>query len=160
MAASRYTSRQTSVVFEDATGTPLTVTIGPGAGDLSIGEYNAENAEHITKLNRGVFDGFVLGDDLTQDCSLTIELINQSITDASNDRVWDVINKTGSFAAGVTVDPSGAIWAWKCTVTMTDSTTTSTVVLPVCEGGVSVSEGKEGNSLSISFRNHGAITVT
>ena len=149
----RWTSRLTSVRFEDSLGAGL--TIGPGAGDLNVGEENAENAEHIKKLDRGRHDGFVLGDDLVQEFSITVELENQSITDAAAARVTDFMKRQNFFSAASSVDPT--IWAFKCIVTMTDGVTVAVKTLPICEGGVTFAEAKEGHSLSISGRNHGSI---
>ena len=97
----RWTSRLTTVRFEDSLGAGL--TIGPGAGDLSTGEENAENAEHIRKLDRGVFDGFVIGDDLEQDVSITVELENASLTDATADRVKDFVMKRNKYSGATSL---------------------------------------------------------
>jgi hypothetical protein len=149
----RWTSRLTSVRFEDALGAGL--TIGPGPGDLNIGEVNAENAEHIKKLDRGKHDGFVLGDDLVQECSITVELENQSLTDAAAARVIDFMKRQNFFSGATSVDPT--IWAFKCIVTMQDGATTAVKTLPICEGGFAFAEAKEGHTLAISVRNHGPI---
>ena len=60
----RFTSRLTTVKFLDGGSPADEIVVGPGPGDLSIGETNADNAERIRVLDRGTFDGFVLGDDL------------------------------------------------------------------------------------------------
>jgi len=146
----RWTSRLTTVRFEDALGAGL--TIGPGPGDLSIGDQNAENAEHIVKLDRGVHDDFVLGDDLIQECSITTELRNQTLTEASLARILDFIKKRGLFAGATSLSPT--VWAWKTIVTMSDGVTTTTKTLPKCEGGYAVAEAKEGHTVATSFRNH------
>ena len=149
----RWTSRLTSVRFEDSLGAGMTV--GPGPGDLTVGEQNAENAEHIKKLDRGQHDGFVLGDDLVQECSITVEQPNQTITDAAAARLTDFLKRQTFFSAASSVDST--IWAWKTIATFTDGVTTATVTLPVCEGGFALAEAKEGSTLSVTFRNHGSI---
>jgi hypothetical protein len=151
--SSRWTSRLTTVRFEDAGG--LGLEWGPGPGDLSIGNENAENAEHIKKLDRGKHDGFVLGDDLVQDLSITAELPNESLTHATLARLHDFIKRQGSFAAAVSVDP--CIWAFKVIVTFDDGVTTTTKTCPIVEGEHAFAEAKEGSTLAVSARNHGPI---
>ena len=128
--SSRWTSRLTTVRFEDSAG--LGLEWGPGPGDLSIGNENAENAEHIKKLDRGHHDGFVLGDDLVQDLSITAELPNEELTHATLARLHDFIKRQGSFAAAVSVDPT--IWAFKVIATFSDGVTTTTKTCPIVEG--------------------------
>jgi len=152
----RWTSRLTTVRFEDALGAGL--TIGPGAGDLSVGEENAENAEHIRKLDRGVFDGFVVGDDLEQEVSITVELENQSLTDAVADRVKDFLMKRNKYSGATSVDPT--VWAYKVIVTLDDGVTTATKTLPYVRGGSVFSEAKEGHTLAYSGTNNGPIVET
>jgi hypothetical protein len=152
----RWTSRLTTVRFEDSLGAGL--TIGPGAGDLSTGEENAENAEHIRKLDRGVFDGFVIGDDLEQDVSITVELENATLTDATADRVKDFILKRNKYSGASSVDPT--VWAYKVIVTLDDGVTTATKTLPYVRGGSVFAEGKEGHTLAYSGTNNGPIVET
>ena len=83
---------------------------------------------------------------------------NQSITDAVQLRVYDFIQKTGSFASRASTS-SDIASAWRNVVTMTDGTTTATFTLPVCTGGFDFSEGAEGHTFSISFQNNGTIVV-
>jgi len=150
----RWTSRLTSVRVQDATGL-VGFDLEPGAGDLTTGGENAENAEHIKKLNRGQHDGFVLGDDLVQDVAITLELRNEALTHATQARLTDWFKKQGSFAAAQSVDAT--IWAFVVIVTMTDGVTTTTKTLPIVEGEKSFAEAKEGHTLAISLRNHGPI---
>lgn len=150
---SRYTRRLTSVRFEDAAGLGLTVT--PTEGDLQVGESNAENAEHQPVYNRDVHDGFTLGQDQVQACSITVQMQNQSLTHATLARILDFIHKRGSFAAAVSVDAT--IWCWKTIVTYDDGTTSTTRTLPKCEGSASLADGQPSNMIAISFNNHQAI---
>lgn len=150
----RWTSRLTSVTIEDQSGA-FTWTTSPGPGDLSVGGENPENAEHIKKLDRGKHDGFVLGDDMVQDVSLTLELPNVELTDAIANRAHDVFKKQGLWAAAVSVDPT--VWAFKMIVTFSDGVTTTTKTLPIVEGEGSFSEAKEGSTFNFSGRNHGPI---
>ena len=151
----RYTSRHVTVRFEDSAA--LGMTIAPGPGDLSISEVNASNMEVIRVLDRGSHDGFVDGDDIVQDCSITISMTNAALTSGAVASVSDFLRKQGTFAAAASKDST--VWAWQCIVTLNDGTTVSTITLPVCEGGVAIAEGKEGNTLSISFRCYSAPVI-
>lgn len=148
----RYTRRLTSVRFQDANG--LGIDLDAHDGDVSIGEANAENAEHVKVMDRDRHDGFVLGADLVQDCSITVHQKNQSLTSAVSARIEDFLKKRGLFAAAVSVDPT--IWAWETILTFDDGTTSTTRTLPICEGGSSLQVGAPHNTIAISFRNHGA----
>ena len=105
----RYTSRHVTVRFEDSAA--LGMTIGPGPGDLSISEVNANNREVIRVLNRGNHDGFVVGDDIVQDCSITVAMTNAELTSGSVASVSDFLRKTGTFAAAASMDST--VWAFK-----------------------------------------------
>jgi hypothetical protein len=156
--ASRYTSRLISVKFLDAASpTPDEIVVGPGPGDFTLGDTNKENAERIRVLDRGQFDGFVLGDDLEQEVSITIGVKNETLTDGSADRIRDWIMRTGNFASAVSVDPT--VWAFKCVVTLNDGTTSTTMTLPLVQGSVNFTEAKEGATMVFSGTNNGTIVV-
>ena len=154
----RFTSRLTTVKFLDGGSPAEEIVVGPGPGDLSIGETNADNAERIRVLDRGTFDGFVVGDDLEQDVSLTIEIENQTLTDGAADRIRDFVMKTGAFASATSVNST--VWAFRVQVTMTDGTNTAVITLPVVQGGDDFSEAKEGSTMSFSGTNNGTIAIS
>ena len=154
----RFTSRLTTVKFLDGGSPAEEIVVGPGPGDLSIGETNADNAERIRVLDRGTFDGFVVGDDLEQAVSLTIEIENQTLTDGAADRIRDFVMKTGAFASATSVNST--VWAFRVQVTMTDGTNTAVITLPVVQGGVDFSEAKEGSTMSFSGTNNGTIAIS
>ena len=147
---SRYTRRLTSVRFEDSVG--LGLTIEPTDGDLSLGETNAEFAEHQPVYNRDVHDGFTLGQDQVQACSITVQMKNETLTHATLARIEDFVKKRGSFASASSIDAT--IWAWKAIVTFNDGTTSTTRTLPKCEGGSALTEGQPANTIAINFNNH------
>tara|TARA_Y100001938_G_scaffold121132_1_gene168473 strand:- start:704 stop:1177 length:474 start_codon:yes stop_codon:yes gene_type:complete len=155
--ASRYTSRLITVKFQDADSPVNEIVAGPGPGDLTIGDTNAENAERIRVLDRGQFDGFVLGDDLEQEVSITLGIKNEELTHGTDARIRDFVMKTGSFASNVSTDPT--IYAIKVLVTLDDGATSTTMTLPVVQGSVNFTEAKEGATMVFSGTNNGAIVV-
>lgn len=154
----RFSSRTTTVRFEDAAGFGLNV--GPGPGDFSHGATNSENAERIRVLDRTRFDGHVLGDDLEQEWSINIGLRNQSLTDSTADRVQDFIQRTGKFAPAFTqsLSDNPDVWAFKVIVTMVLGGVSTSFELPHNVADYAFSEAKEGHTLAISGMNNGEIT--
>lgn len=155
---SRFTHRHVSLTLEDGTGTPLTFAVGPGPGDMSVSEVNASNKEVIRVLNRGAHDGFVDGDDMVQDVSISIAMPSAALTSGSVGTAMDFFRKQGTYAAGVSLDAT--IWAFKAKVVISDGTTTANIEYPLCEGALSWAEAKEGNTISIGFRNYVTPVVT
>jgi len=146
----RFHSGNTTVRFEDSAGVGL--TIGPGPGDLSVDNIEYNNKERVQKFDRSSHDGWVETVDKTQSCSISIELQNQTITDAAAARVHDfIVNKTLAGAALSSVSPD--TWAWKTIVTMNDGVTTATCTLPECVGGEAFAEAAEGHTISVAFLN-------
>jgi hypothetical protein len=159
--ASRYTRRLTSVRFEGANASGM--TIGPGEGNLTMSGLNAENAEHQPVYDRDLHDGFTLGRVRIQEGSITVEQKNEAITHATSARVNDFVMHTGSFAIGAAAAATSmddTIWCWKMIVTYNDGTTTSTETYPKCEGEIARQEGQPSNTFAITIRNHVVPTRT
>lgn len=154
----RWNSKNTTVTILD--GASLSIVAGPGEGNLSIGNISADNSEKIAAMNRGVFDGLVEGNDLTQDWSITLQVKNEALTSAVAGRVLDAIRRTGTWASATTKDPSGQNWAFSLLVTMADGSTTSTITLPCCVGTAQFAESIDGHTLSLSGTNYQAPTFT
>ena len=49
------TRKHVTIQFKDATGSPLTRTIGPGPGDFTFDGLEASNVEALPILDRGTF---------------------------------------------------------------------------------------------------------
>jgi len=158
--ANRYTSKHTTVTFEDNAGN--TITAGPGPGDLSVSGIEADNAAAISVKNRGAHDGWVEGDDLEQDWTLTLGLVNQSISSASAARIMDWIRRANYYdpTTGTVKLQSvdSAVWAFKVIVTMNDGTTSSVWTLGNNRVGASAKEAVDGWTLSLTGKNVGSYT--
>lgn len=157
----RFNSRTTIVTHEDATPvTPLSITAGPGPGDFSFGDTNAENTEKLRVTDRGIYDCHIEGDDLEQEWSLTIGLKSQTLTEAAADRITDWYQKTGNFSAAISVNPNPDVWAFITKVTMVLGGVTTLWTLPNCLGNFSFAEAMEGHTLAVSGVSNGEITRT
>lgn len=150
----RFTSKNTTVTLKD--GGALSMLMGPGDGDVSIDSIEEDNSEATPVMDRGVFDGFVEGPDLQQGFSISLKMRNESLTDGAQDRILDVVRKTGLWAAGTTKDPSGTKWALQVEVDMNDGSNTGKITLPCCRLTASISEGADGHTISISGTNYQA----
>ena len=156
-AASRFTSRLTSVRVEYADG--LGMTLGPGDGDLTWGDTNANFRERTPVYDRGSHDGFVEGKDLVVPFSITVHQKNEALTSAVAARVRDFFHKAGYFASAASVDDTIPD-CFKMIVTYEDAGTTTTETWPKCVGGFSRKEGSPFNTFAISGDCHQAPTVT
>ena len=157
----RFNSRSTTITHEDGTTpTPLSITAGPGPGDFTFGNTNAENTEKIRVDDRGQYDCHIEGNDLEQEWSLTIGLRNQTLTEGAADRITDWYEKTGNFSAAVSVNANPDVWAFVTKITMVLSGVTTLFTLPNCLGNYSFAEAMEGSTLAVSGVNNGKITRT
>lgn len=156
--AGRFSTKFTSVAFVAGDGT--SIIAGPGAGDFTHSETNAENANAVRVLDRGVYDTHVETEDLEQTWSITLQLVSQSLTSATLDRILDFINHRAKFASLPSVCPNPDIWAFKVVLTMTKGATTATRTLPMCRGSVAFAEALEGHTLAVSGTNNGRIIDT
>ena len=154
--SSRFTSKQTTVTLIDNAGT--SITAGPGPGDFKISNIEADNAEAISVKNRGVHDGWVEGDDLEQDWTLTLGLVNQTLTHASIARVLDFVRKTGLYSTLSSVD--SVVWAMIVQVSMTDGTNSGGIRLLNNRVKADLAEAKDGWTLTLSGKNVGSYTIT
>jgi hypothetical protein len=134
---SRFTRRLSRLRVEDANGLGMYLT--PTDGDFSMGSTNKENAEHTKCFDRDQHDGFVLGQDMTQEWSVVMHMENQSLTHAVNARLLDFIHQRGAFEFAVSVDDT--IWAFKLIAEFDDGVNTGSRTLPICEGGETLSIG-------------------
>jgi len=155
----RFTSKHCTAWLKDASGTK-SVELGPGPGDLSISNLMENNRETVTVKDHGRLDGRVYGDEVEQEWSLTVELRNQSIVHASEQRVLNAILKTGMFAGSgaTTTDPGGQVWAPYLLVRLMDEVgNVEWIRLPSVRVSAELGIAAEGASLSISGSNIGQV---
>ena len=159
-----FNSRKVQVRMEGAGGNGM--TIGPGPGDFSHDPVNKGNTEKLRIDDRGAFQSYVEGNDLSQAYSITVHQVAQSLTDVLTARVTDFIMRTGVFTettgllATQSFSDNPEIWAWRTIVTMTLSGLSATFTLPHCIGDYAYASAMEGNSIAIAGTNDGLITRT
>lgn len=151
------TRRHLSMVLKDLTATPITVTVGPGPGDLKMSDFEHGNTESVPIYDRGTFMEQVKGDDKQPSFSATVYHAGD-LTLAS--AVHAALNKTNDFASGVTVDPGGDVWALTLVVTITRGAVTNTYTLTNCRLAWDYSEAKDANTIAIKGTCYGGYTVT
>lgn len=141
------TRKMVAVTFADATGTPITATMGPGPGDVKITGLEQGGVEAVGIYNRGTFLELVEGDQKQLSFSISI-YHNQDLTAAASPVA--ALLKTNDFASGVTKDPGAVVWTGNLIVVVTRSAVTDTFTLINCRCSFDYSEGKEGNMITIS----------
>ena len=152
----RFNSRTTTITHKDAGA--LSITAGPGPGDFTFGNTNSENTEKLRVDDRGAYDCHIQGSDLEQEWSVSIGLVNQTLTEAASDRITDWHEKSGNFSAAVSVNANADVWAFITEVTMVLGGVTTLFTLPNCLGNYSFAEAMEGHTLAVSGVNNGKIT--
>ena len=140
---SRYNERITSVRFEDAANVGFTIECSEG---LTVAAVSEGFAPYQPQYCRGVHDGFTRGQDQVQEISLTVQMKNEALTHATNNRVKDFVRgqnrwkapSAGGFRTTVDTEP---FWCWRCIVTYDDGTTSTSTTYPKCEGERCHSQG-------------------
>ena len=156
----RFTYRHLTVTFLD--GAALTMVAPGGPGDVSIDGLEEGNSEAVAVRERGSFVGMIEGDDIEQSFSVTVNVPAQTLTSGAQNRILDVVNKTGAWAAATTVDPFAAKWAVKVQLDFDDGAgNTGQMVLPCARLSASFSESAgEPSTFSISGTNYQIPTRT
>jgi len=153
---SRFSRRNVTVEFLDNGAN--SIAVGPGEGNFTYDNIEENNAEVLEARDRHAHDGLFYGDDHVQAWSITIQLKNETRTDAAAARINDWIKKTGLASTHTSVD--ACVWAWKARVTESDGTTTVITLLPKCRGGWAWAEAKEGNTMVITGTNYLAPVIS
>ena len=144
-----FTKQHGSVKVEDTTGTPLDYTFD------DVGDWTLDNIEEggkpIVRIkHRGSYVGSVYGDqqELTGSFSWTCK--REALT-GSGEKPLDTVRKAGSFASAISTGGSGAPMLWKMTYTLTDGTTTTTIVLNHVRLKASKSESGDAVVFTVNF---------
>jgi hypothetical protein len=156
----------TILINDGTTPTALALTVQYENGDFSLSGSNYSSTgpvDHTKYLDRGELGSirrtsrtFATG---SFSCQMT------EFSDATNQNVWDIVNRSGAFAAAVsTLGANADLYCLKITLNVEGSNfggseTDHTLVLNDCRCSIDFAEG-DPNSFTINFEVLGAITAT
>ncbi len=154
--------RDGTLLLEDATGTPLDVTVQYEAGDFAGGPFSADRTEIATYLDRGDLGSVRKTNRVFPTGSFTAQITD--LSDATEETLVDIIKKQNAFAAAVsTLGANADVYTLSITWTVegTDFGDASdhTLVLDDCHCTIEVSEG-DPSTFTISWTNYGTETWT
>ena len=151
--------RDTTILIEDGTGTPLNYTVAYEAGDASfdIGKYEISvyrdrgDVCSVRKTNQGLPSG-----------SFTVHF--RDLTDGTSTTLTDILDKKGSYAAGLsTLGADADVYTVKLTFTIEGTNhgdaADHTISFDDCYCTWSYSDG-DPSSISVNWTCHGAIAQT
>lgn len=156
--------RDGTITLEDATGTPISMTLALEAGDFSVDGFSqgVKSYETTDYTDRGEYATSRKTNQTFPSFSLTAHM--SDLSDATDRSLFDIVTKGGAWASGVsTLGPAADVWAIKITLTIegTDHGDSADHVFSmddcICE--ISFAEG-DPNSFSLSGRCVGTIAVT
>lgn len=154
--------RDGTIVLSDGTGTPLTVTVQFENGDLSLSGTNQGNYEHTKYLDRGELGSIRKTNRMFPTGSFTCQMTD--LSDATDRLIWDIVNKTGSFASAVsTLGANADLYTLKIVLTVegTQFGDSADHVLTMNDARCSIdfAEG-DPNSFTINFEVLGTIQAS
>ena len=139
--------RDGSITIEDATATPISMTVQYEDGDFQFGPITQGQWSKMIVRDRGVMYGARNTEE--QEVSFSFSAHATDFTDATEKTLMDVFRKAGPWSSGVsTLGASADVWA--VTVAFTAEQTDygagadSSVTLTYCWADVSFAEGEPG----------------
>jgi hypothetical protein len=156
--------RDVTILINDGTSpTPLAMTVQYENGDFSLSGSNQGNYEHTKYLDRGELGSIRKTNRSFPTGSFTAQLTD--LSDATNQTLWDAVNKTGWFASAVsTLGANADLFCLKLTLTIEGSNfgggeTDHVLVMNDCRCSIDVAEG-DPDSFTLNFEVLGSITAT
>ena len=109
--------RDGSILLEDGSGVVLTLTVQYENGDFSAEGFNQGEHEVTSYLDRGEFGSLRKTNRKFPTFTFSAQLTE--ISDATNKNLFDIVRKTGAFAAGVsTLGTNADVWTLDVTWTV------------------------------------------
>jgi hypothetical protein len=139
-----------TVEFEDASGTPITITLGPGNGDMTISGLEEGGYAADKVYDRMDFLQYVRGQEKTLTGSINV-FQDGEVTHASVKKPLDAVLKTGTFGSGVTDDAGGTVWTGTLRWSASRGAVTASIELPNTRLIADFSESHPANGLAISW---------
>jgi hypothetical protein len=143
-------------------GSPITLTVQYENGDFSLSGSNQGNYEHTKYLDRGELGSIRKTNRSFPTGSFTAHLTD--LADATNNTLWDAVNKTGSFSAATSsLGANSDLWTLNITLTIEGTqfgdATDHVLVMNDCRCSIDVAEG-DPDSVTLNFEVLGSITAT
>lgn len=153
--------RDGTITLSDGTSpSPLTLEVKYEAGDFSISNAMQGQTEVETYLDRGDYHNVRKTNFAPATFSFTCTMTD--LSDATDKLIWDAVNKTGAWAAGVSRGDTD-VWLLQVGFTVEGTNfsdpTDHTLVLDKCHLTIEFSEGSP-NTFSLSGTCFGSITAT
>lgn len=152
--------RDGTITLSDGSGSPITLTVQYEAGDFSIDNVSQSQSEVETYLDRGSFHNVRKTNFAPATFTFTATMTD--LSDATEKCLWDAVNKSGAFSAGVSRGDTD-VWLLQVGLTIegTDfgDTADHTLVLDKCHLTISFAEGSP-NTFTINGTVYGNITAT
>ena len=143
-------------------GSPVSMSVQYENGDFSLSGSNQGNYEHTKYLDRGDLGSLRRTVRSFPTGSFTAQLTE--LADATNNTLWDAVNKTGSFSAAVsTLGSTADLYTLNITLTIEGTqfgdATDHVLVMNDCRCSIDVAEG-DPDSFTLNFEVLGSITAT
>ena len=152
--------RDGTITLTDGSGSPISLTVQYEAGDFAISNVMQSQTEVELYLDRGSFHNVRKTNFAPATFSFTATMTD--LSDATEKCLWDAVNKSGAFAAGVSRGDTD-VWLLQVGLTIegTDfgDAADHTLVLDKCHLTLEFSEGSP-NTFSLSGTCYGAISAT
>lgn len=152
--------RDGTITLSDGSGSPITLTVQYEAGDFSIDNVSQSQSEVEAYLDRGAFHNVRKTNFAPATFSFTATMTD--LSDATEKCLWDAVNKSGAFSAGVS---RGDTDVWLLLVGFTVEGTDfgdaadHTLTLDKCHLTISFAEGSP-NTFTLNGTVYGNITAT
>lgn len=146
-------------------GSPVSMSVQYENGDFSLSgsNYSSTGAvEHTKYLDRGELASVRKTNRSFPTGSFTAHLTD--LSDATNNTLWDAVNRSGSFAAAVsTLGANADLYTLNITLTIEGTqfgdATDHVLVMNDCRCSIDVAEG-DPDSFTLNFEVLGSITAT
>lgn len=152
--------RDGTITLSDGSGSPITLTVQYEAGDFSIDNVSQSQSEVETYLDRGSFHNVRKTNFAPATFTFTATMTD--LSDATEKCLWDAVNKSGAFSAGVSRGDTD-VWLLQVGLTIegTDFGDPSdhTLVLDKCHLTISFAEGSP-NTFTLNGTCFGSISAT
>lgn len=144
-----FTKRLATLALYD--GTPTLIATLADVGDFTFGDVQEGQRAAVPIMNRGIFAGYVEGDDVPVPVSFSHRVKRETFTAAGAYRFFDAIRKLGDSASDVSDNAiATGPMAWQLKYNVSDGTNTAAQIFTQCRLVASFSEDGDTLMWSVS----------